>query len=1154
MVLKKLSSTGFFKTILHILILVGIWFNVMAHHSDEHKRKCSHSAKVKEYERILAKNLAEIKQQPEPIIDELGKAKTIFGFNEIKEKLTESLRRKLKAKSNIESIEQFEAALFEAQNVILRNENLLIITKKDFNGRFLYASKNRYKLEQEFVNACEKLSKRHGHAITINYEIDKNLTVKQQEVVKGILEGSDLVIVQGLPGAGKSTIMKAVAQEYKSRGYMVLGCAVSAAACNNLKSIVEDIEIKTIAGWRKHFEWLNENGSELDLGPQDVLIVDEMSMVELEDLNYLLNIAAVYQSKIIMAGDVNQFNAIYGKGAAKKALSRGNLFVLDEVIRAKTNTYKQAVEHMARKDIAAAFESLNSAQVFDFSTRQEIARNRLVVDYINKYIEIVQQSGKKYLSLDKKIVILANTNEEVRQINALVREKLKDARVVFGTEAVLKLNGRKIGLCQGDQIVFGKNDRDLGVINGSLGVVKEIQQLGKSKAILKVELKDGKVIDFNTASHKWVDYGYALTGFKAQGSTYSDVFVMYEKSFNYESFNVMTSRHTDSLKIYLDHETLTDEDNITARWKNSILQKLIDKFEINACQGFSLDYDYKSEQAITIKEYLVLRDEVKKHIDTIDAWRDEYYSKYGYKPSLSKYKEITEFVHLCEEKKAFATRILDDYGAYEAMLATVRLSKKTLIEDESKIEDGYKLIGKLKNPEFSFEELTRKWLKYQDTLKEHIAQAELRLNRLQQDYEANDLELKEYNSYLRLQELYLSQIYKEMPRIIRQRWQLLAKEKTSDNLAKEVQSNPEILGDLLGKKGIFGESDEFKGARSLAHDVGISMIKAQKIQDNNLNEKQLKLNGMTDEINKIEEEIKQLEGKLGDKRDIVFMKMCCNKSNRMSETGVGRWYYLINKSRLISDAELNKVIDLSKEDKQSIAEEENVSDQYYRNLQEKSYMTLIKLARFCEQNPKSNILKYGALSLYVKQRAELQSLPKPKTAQKLAKNSLEKQAEIYSKIIQAQQIIKDYELQKQVRHQKLQELSNKIEGRFTQLARIYKEDPGIILERYVKLKAEQPDTVSVVNKDPKILGKMRGIGLGSIIMTKERLNAYQAAKGLSEQLKRLDELNKQQAELTKKALNITKTQADQAKKSIGSLWQEALNSTNLSQLLSTSQN
>lgn len=101
----------------------------------------------------------------------------------------------------------------------------------------------------------------------------------------------------------------------------------------------------------------------------------------------------------------------------------------------------------------------------------------------------------------------------------------------------------------GEKIVFEKNDKKLGVSNGTTGEIKSIDE--KGNMIIKTD--DNKTIFFNSQNYNYFNHGYAVTSYKAQGQTAKNVIAhMPGKSQNFNSFYVTVTRAEDNLKIYTD--------------------------------------------------------------------------------------------------------------------------------------------------------------------------------------------------------------------------------------------------------------------------------------------------------------------------------------------------------------------------------------------------------------------------------------------------------------------------------------------------------------------------------------------------------------------------------------------------------------------------
>ncbi len=101
-----------------------------------------------------------------------------------------------------------------------------------------------------------------------------------------------------------------------------------------------------------------------------------------------------------------------------------------------------------------------------------------------------------------------------RQRRKVVREVVKDfsAAELPGRTTLLREEERSFSV--GDRIVTLKNDRGVGVQNGSLGVVREIDATGR----MRVDM-EGREVSLDLKTYRHVDHAYALTIQKSQGAT-----------------------------------------------------------------------------------------------------------------------------------------------------------------------------------------------------------------------------------------------------------------------------------------------------------------------------------------------------------------------------------------------------------------------------------------------------------------------------------------------------------------------------------------------------------------------------------------------------------------------------------------------------------
>jgi len=96
-----------------------------------------------------------------------------------------------------------------------------------------------------------------------------------------------------------------------------------------------------------------------------------------------------------------------------------------------------------------------------------------------------------------------------------------------------------------DRIRFLRNDRDLGVKNGSLGIIDGIEH-----GVLSVKLDGNTRVHVDTKFYKHLDYGYAATVHKAQGTTVDRSYVLASTHFDRHTAYVALSRHRDNATLF----------------------------------------------------------------------------------------------------------------------------------------------------------------------------------------------------------------------------------------------------------------------------------------------------------------------------------------------------------------------------------------------------------------------------------------------------------------------------------------------------------------------------------------------------------------------------------------------------------------------------
>lgn len=368
--------------------------------------------------------------------------------------------------------------------------------------------------------------------------------IQSQAVYALLASQSRLSVVQGDAGAGKTTSLKAVADFYKDRGIEVVGLAMQGVAANNLQEET-GVASATLASFLS--KPAGKSGR--------VLIVDEASMLDSRTTAKLFAQAELHNDKIILVGDVNQLESISAGRVFERLVedyrSAGELVSLNENFRQKDAELRRGV------DLARAGKMGDSLNILD--ERGDIVEIEDARDRRNAIAD-------RY---DRDTLVITTTQAARDELNARIRARqaadgaIDENRQITYDVARQDQDGveytRKLAIAPNDIITFGKNEyKHYDVRNGERGTVTAV----KDGAIV-VQLSDNRAVTIDMKKYRHIDYGYALTTFKAQGQTYNKVMV--DSDTTVPSLNDMRNtyvnitRAREDVKIYTDDKDFLKE-------------------------------------------------------------------------------------------------------------------------------------------------------------------------------------------------------------------------------------------------------------------------------------------------------------------------------------------------------------------------------------------------------------------------------------------------------------------------------------------------------------------------------------------------------------------------------------------------------------------
>ena len=428
--------------------------------------------------------------------------------------------------------EQFDAALRA-----VRSSPELVALGTDGKGQERFTSREMIAVEQRLGEAADRIAGLAQHGLADRHRDDALaraearglvLSVEQRGALDRITGREGLASVIGYAGTGKSAMLGVARDTWESAGYRVHGIALSGIAAENLEG-GSGIASRTIAALE--YQW--RQGRE-QLGPRDVLVIDEAGMVGTRQMERLLSHAADAGAKVVLVGDPEQLQAIEAGAAFRSLAERHGWAEIGEIRRQREEWQRDATKALATGRTGEAIHAYEQRGMVHAGETREQARAALIDRWDEQRRADPAQSR----------IILTHTNAEVRDLNLAARGRLRDAGEL-GTDVRIAAERGERDFASGDRIMFLKNERGLGVKNGTLGRVEAL-----SPERMAVRLDDGRRIAFDLKDYAHVDHGYAATIHKSQGVTVDQVHVLATPGLDRHAAYVALSRHRDGVQLH----------------------------------------------------------------------------------------------------------------------------------------------------------------------------------------------------------------------------------------------------------------------------------------------------------------------------------------------------------------------------------------------------------------------------------------------------------------------------------------------------------------------------------------------------------------------------------------------------------------------------
>ena len=404
---------------------------------------------------------------------------------------------------------------------LVNAENIVYLDNKVYPHKL-------YLAEQEVAYNLSKFIKRNIANVELEniyleiQKIENKLGIKYEEkqieaIVHAISNG--MTIITGGPGTGKTTILKAIIEIFKSlyANKVILCCAPTGRAAKRMNELtgVEATTIHRSLGWDLDTnEFLKDKDDPLY---GDVIIVDEFSMVDVNLFYHLLDATKNFK-QIILIGDDEQLPPVSPGSVLNElmTLNLPNTIKLEKIYRQGEDSGIIPLASDVRKGIFNPV-NLNKNDVSFIDVNKNYIKQvllSLVEEKINCGDEL------------SDIQILAPMYDGtcgITYLNEVLREYFNPASLNKKELQVGKTIYR-----EGDKVLQLKNQPTDDVYNGDIGFIVEIHNKdedGSKKSTIVVDY-DGNFVTYDYSTFVNLTHAYCISVHKSQGSEYKNIFLL----------------------------------------------------------------------------------------------------------------------------------------------------------------------------------------------------------------------------------------------------------------------------------------------------------------------------------------------------------------------------------------------------------------------------------------------------------------------------------------------------------------------------------------------------------------------------------------------------------------------------------------------------
>lgn len=405
-----------------------------------------------------------------------------------------------------------------------------------------------YKVEAE---VAKRLLSINASVADLNYEKstvedfekffkEKNILLDEMQLlfIKKSIENG-VSILTGGPGTGKTTTINGIIQFFGAKNLKISLAAPTGRAAKRMseatgyeaKTIHRLLEVNGVVNDKdasSHGEFLRNEENPLET---DVVIVDEMSMVDISLFNSLLK-AIPLNCRLVMVGDIDQLPSV-GPGNVLHDIIASEKFStvkLEKIFRQAMESDIVKNAHKVNNGEKIKLDNKSSDFFFiEESDAMHITARiwRLLSQKLPKYVDARTSDIQVITPMKKGNLGTYKLNEDLqRALNPKAINKkeyeLPNGKILREHDKVMQnKNDYKL-----DWIIKGMYDIPIetgkGVFNGDIGEVIEIDKLNKKVEVLYDE---NRYVKYEFTDLDEIELAYAITIHKSQGSEYPAIVI-----------------------------------------------------------------------------------------------------------------------------------------------------------------------------------------------------------------------------------------------------------------------------------------------------------------------------------------------------------------------------------------------------------------------------------------------------------------------------------------------------------------------------------------------------------------------------------------------------------------------------------------------------